>query len=76
MTTLSEVLNLADDLIGEELGSLGEPLARAHEDVIGSAEMRTKWRFYIAAVLADPRPSAATRAKAMALHRELDAELR
>jgi len=76
MTMLNQILDLADDLIREDLGGLGEPLARAHEDVIGEAETQMKWRFYIAAVLVDPRPSAATRAKAEALHLQLDAELR
>jgi hypothetical protein len=75
MTALNEISDLVDALTREDLSSLGEPLAQAHRDIFNGTELHMRWRFHVAAVLADPRLSLPTRAKAEALHRQLDIEL-
>ena len=76
MTAYQEISDLADDLHRENLVSLAELLAQAHEGVFNGTELHMKWRFDVAAVLADPRMTASTRAKAEALHQKLETELR
>jgi hypothetical protein len=76
MTAYQEISDLIDDLRRENLVSLSEPLAQAHEGIFNGTELHMKWRFHVIAVLGDPRLTAATRARAEALNRKLDTELR